>query len=83
MTTVSKKVTSLRLEANLHKHLMRLAKKENRSFNNYMETLLAKASNYHEPNEETKQAIHEGMKEKSSQKRYNNAKEALDDILGE
>ena len=59
-----------------------MAKEENKSVNNLIETLLEKASGFHEPNEETKAAIEEARKEKASLKKYKSAQEAFDDILG-
>ncbi|QBO57725.1 toxin-antitoxin system HicB family antitoxin [Chryseobacterium salivictor] len=46
-----KKLTSIRLSKNLYAHLQNKAKEENRSVNNYIETLLFESSEYFEPNE--------------------------------
>ncbi|MDQ0475939.1 hypothetical protein [Chryseobacterium sp. MDT2-18] len=54
-----KKLTSIRLSKNLYAHLQKKAKEENRSVNNYIETLLFESSEYFEPNEETVAAIEE------------------------
>lgn len=70
-TTATRKLTSIRLNSNLYEHLQKLAKKDNRSFNNYIETLLSSASNYLEPNEETRSAIEESRKEHKTAKRFN------------
>ena len=52
-TVVSEKtLTSFRLNTNLVNRLRELAKKSNRSLNNYVETLLLDVV-YHEPNDET------------------------------
>ena len=59
MDTTDKKLTSIRLNKNLYKHLQEKAKKENRSVNNYIETLLFEASDYEVPNAETLAAIKE------------------------
>ncbi len=52
-----KKLTSIRINKTLYAHLQKKAKKENRSVNNYIETLLYENSDYNEPNEETIAAI--------------------------
>jgi len=59
MDTKDKKLTSVRLNKNLYKHLQKKAKEENRSVNNYIETLLYDASEYRIPNEETLAAMKE------------------------
>ena len=69
-TTNTRKLTSIRLNSNLYEHLSRLAKKDNRSFNNYVETLLSYASDFSEPNEDTKAAIAEARKERKSAARF-------------
>lgn len=65
-----KKSTSLRLDSELYSYIEKLAKKENRSVNNFIETVLANATSFHIPNEETIQAIEESKIEKSSLKGY-------------
>ncbi len=71
-TFVAQKIllTSIRLNSNLYEHLNRLAKKDNRSFNNYVETLLSYASDFSEPNEETRIAIEDSRKERKSAPRF-------------
>lgn len=59
MNTKDKKLTSIRLNKNLYQHLQLKAKEENRSVNNYIETLLYDASEYRIPNEETLAAMKE------------------------
>jgi hypothetical protein len=80
-TAGDRKSRSIRIKTELNKHLENLAKEENRSVNNLIETLLAKASGFHEPNEETKAAIEEARKERPFLKKYKSAQEAFDDIL--
>lgn len=59
MQTVSRKVqTAFRFDQELIKRLKMKAKKENRSLNNYVETILMDVV-YDEPNEETLAAIEE------------------------
>ena len=56
-TTKIKKTTSLRLDGRFYRYIQKLAKKENRSVNNFIETVLVDATHFYEPNEETKKAI--------------------------
>lgn len=58
ITTSDKTLTSFRLNTQLVERLRELAKKSNRSLNNYVETLLLDIV-YHEPNDETIEAIEE------------------------
>ena len=55
---IQKKNQSFRLPVELIDRLKHLAKRQNRSLNNYVETLLLDAA-YHEPNETTLSAIEE------------------------
>lgn len=65
MNTLSnKKATSLRLNSELYNYIEKLAKKENRSLNNFIETILSKATNFHVPNKETIEAMDELKKGK-------------------
>ncbi len=56
--TVQKKNQSFRLPVELIERLKQLAKKQNRSLNNFVETLLLDAA-YNEPNEITLEAMEE------------------------
>lgn len=76
-TTATRKLTSIRLNSNLYEHLQKLAKKDNRSFNNYVETLLSSASNYLEPSEETRLAMKESRKEHITAQRFNNVNDLV------
>ncbi|MDE6265979.1 MAG: toxin-antitoxin system protein [Muribaculaceae bacterium] len=58
MDMALKKNQSFRLSVDLIERLKRLAKLENRSLNNYVETLLLDAA-YHQPNETTLAAMRE------------------------
>lgn len=78
-----KKSTSLRLSQEMYDYIERLAKKENRSVNNFITTTLADAINYREPNEETKQAIEDAREERPSLKRYDNTKDLLNDLMAD
>lgn len=55
---IQKKNQSFRLSVDLIEKLKQLAKRQNRSLNNYVETLLLDAA-YHEPNEVTLAAMEE------------------------
>ena len=55
---IQKKNQSFRLPVELIDRLKHLAKRQNRSLNNYVETLLLDAA-YHEPNETTLSAMEE------------------------
>ena len=57
METAEKIQTTFRFDPQLIKHLKAAAKKERRSLNNYVETILNKAVNEHQPNEETLAAM--------------------------
>ena len=56
--TPNKTTTSFRLDSQLLERLRTLARRNNRSLNNYVETVLFDVA-YHEPNEETIEAINE------------------------
>lgn len=71
MNTIGiKKSTSLRIDRELYAYIEKQAKKENRSINNYIETLLSKATNFRNPNEETIQAIEDARKERKDLERF-------------
>ena len=82
-TDTKKKSTSLRISSTLFAHIEKLAKQENRSLNNFIETTLFNALEYREPNENTKKAIAEFKKDKKNLKRYSSAKELFDDLENE
>ncbi|PVH25101.1 hypothetical protein [Sphingobacterium corticibacter] len=79
-TTTLKKSTSLRLDRELYNYIEKLAKKENRSVNNFIETTLADATHFYEPNEETKKAIDEARKESANLKGYTSVDELFADL---
>ena len=62
---INRKQTAFRLSTDLLNQLKKEARKQNRSLNNFVESLLIKAV-YNEPNEETKAAIHEAQTGKSA-----------------
>ena len=75
-----KKATSLRLNSNFYNYKEKLAKKENRSLNNFIETTLFDALEYREPNEDTKKGIAESKKERASLKRYSDVEDLFQDV---
>lgn len=81
----AKKLTSIRLNNRLYEHLQKQAKIQNRSVNNYIETLLFESSEYFEPNEETIAAIEEvqNSTKKNSGKAYSNVDDLMKDLLDE
>lgn len=81
-TTVSRKATSFRLRTDLLEGLKRNAARENRTLNNYVESVLLELV-YHEPNEVTKAAIEEVMSGKNPSKVYTDVDEMFNDILNE
>lgn len=76
----TKKTTSLRIDSELYSFIESLAKKENRSINNYIETLLFNVTGFGKINEETKKAIAEVEKNKDSLKRYSDLNKLLKDL---
>lgn len=81
MNTASlKKSTSLRLDNALYDYIEKLAKRENRSVNSFIETVLADATRFHEPNEQTKRAIEEARQERAHLKRYTDMDELFADL---
>lgn len=62
---LAKRNQSFRLSVELIERLKLLAKRQNRSLNNYVETVLLDAA-YHEPNEETIAAMMEAQSGKLS-----------------
>lgn len=64
--TTLKKTMSLRISPALYEHLKTLSSKENRSINNYVETMLFKVSNFEEKqtySDETGDKIIKALKE--------------------
>ncbi len=66
-TSTSKVQTAFRLDQDLLRRLKIKAKKENRSLNNYVETILMDIA-YDEPNEETLAALNEVRSGKNLEK---------------
>lgn len=81
-TTIIRKPASFRLRADLLESLKRNAARENRTLNNYVESVLLDVV-YHEPNELTKSAISEAMSGENPNKVYTDVDEMMNDILNE
>ena len=82
MKTIIRKATSFRLRADLLELLRRNALRENRTLNNYVESVLLDVV-YHEPNDVTKAAIEEAMSGQNKNKVYDSVDEMFNDILSE
>ena len=81
-TTIIRKPASFRLRADLLEGLKRNAARENRTLNNYVESVLLRVA-FEEPNEMTKAAIKEVMSGKNPNKVYSDVDEMFNDILNE
>ena len=81
-TTVVRKPASFRLRTDLLERLKINAARENRTLNNYVESVLLDVV-YNEPNDETKAAIEEVMSGKNPDKVYTDIDEMFNDILSE
>ena len=78
-TTIIRKPASFRLRADLLEGLKRNAARENRTLNNYVESVLLNIV-YEEPNEVTKAAIKEAMSGKNQNKVYDSVDELFEDL---
>jgi len=81
-TSIIRKPTSFRLRTDLLEGLKRKAARENRTLNNYVESVLLDIV-YDEPNEVTKAAIQEAMSRRNYNKVYSSVDEMFGDILNE
>mgnify|MGYP002626189086 CR=1 FL=1 len=81
-TTITRRPASFRLRTDLLEGLKRNAARENRTLNNYVESVLLDIV-YNEPNEETKAAIEEAMSGSNQNKIYSDVQEMFYDILNE
>ena len=81
-TTIVRKPASFRLRTDLLEGLKRNAARENRTLNNYVESVLLDIV-YHEPNNVTKAAIKEAMSGHNHNKVYSNVDDMFNDILSE
>lgn len=81
-TTIVRKPVSFRLRADLLERLKKNAVRENRTLNNYVESVLLDIV-YDEPNEVTKAAIQEARSGRNRNKVYTDVDEMFNDILNE
>ena len=81
-TTIIRKPASFRLRADLLEGLKRNAARENRTLNNYVESVLLRVA-FEEPNEMTKAAIKEVMSGQNPNKVYSDVDEMFNNILNE
>lgn len=84
MDTIVRKPTSFRLRTDLIEGLRRKAKKENRTLNNYVESVLLDIV-YNEPNDTTKAAMTEAKNRKHypQEELYTNADELFNALNAE
>jgi hypothetical protein len=81
-TTIERRPASFRLRSDLLDGLKRRAARENRTLNNYVESVLLRVV-YDEPNEVTKAAIEEAMSGHNHNKVYTSVDEMFNDVLNE
>lgn len=81
-TAIVRKPVSFRLRTDVLERLKINAARQNRTLNNYVESVLLDIV-YNEPNEVTKAAIMEAMSGKNRNKVYNDVDEMMNDILNE
>lgn len=81
-TTIVRKPASFRLRADLLEGLKRNAARENRTLNNYVESVLLDIV-YHEPNDVTKAAIAEAQSGNNRNKVYDSVDELFNDLDAE
>lgn len=79
---IERKSTSFRLRADLLERLRKNAIRQNRTLNNYVESILLDIV-YNEPNDTTRAAIEEAMSGRNRNKVYANAEEMMNDILND
>lgn len=81
-TAIERKPVSFRLRTDLLERLRRDAIRQNRTLNNYVESILLDIV-YNEPNDTTRAAIEEAMSGRNRNKVYTSADEMMNDILGD
>ena len=81
-TPIVRRPTSFRLRADLLEGLKRNAARENRTLNNYVESVLLSVV-YNEPNELTQAAIREAKSGKNPNKKYDSVEELFKDLDSE
>lgn len=81
-TAIERKPASFRLRTDLLERLRRNAIHQNRTLNNYVESLLLDIV-YNEPNDTTRAAIEEAMSARNRNKVYASSEEMMNDVLNE
>lgn len=81
-TSTIRKPASFRLRADLLEKLRTNAVRENRTLNNYVESVLL-GHIFNEPNDTTQSAIQEAMSGRNPNKVYDNVDDMFNDILNE
>ena len=81
-TTIIRRPASFRLRADLLEGLKRNAARENRTLNNYVESVLLNIV-YDEPNDVTKAAIKEAKSGRNPNKVYDSVEELFNDLDAE
>ncbi len=79
-TATKRKSTSLRIDNKLFAYIETKAKEENRSLNNYIETVLLTSTGFYEPNEVTKKAMQQVREERDTLKCYSDMDELFKDL---
>ena len=83
MATITiRRPASFRLRADLLEQLKKNALRENRTLNNYVESVLLDIV-YHEPNTITRAAIEEAMSGRNPNKVYDNVEDMMSDLLND
>ena len=81
-TTTIRRPASFRLRADLLEQLKKNALRENRTLNNYVESVLLDIV-YHEPNAVTRAAIEEAISGRNPNKVYDNVEDMMSDLLND
>ena len=79
-TAIERKPASFRLRADLLERLRRNAVRQNRTLNNYVESILLDIV-YNEPNDTTRVAIEEAMSGRNRNKVHAGADEIMGDLV--
>ena len=79
-TIIERKPTSFRLRTDLLERLRKNAVRQNRTLNNYVESILLDIV-YNEPNDTTRVAIEEAMSGRNRNKVYASADEMMGDLV--
>ena len=82
METITRKPASFRLRSDLMARLRQNAARENRTLNNYVESVSLDVV-YHEPNATTRAAIEEAISGRYRNKLYTDVEEMMNGILNE